>query len=152
MDEPRGRSCAPVWWARTPGGGWAQRTALLQPADEVDDCNAPLSWRGKVEESEAGGGTVKRQSLKEREGGKHPLFYANEEEEEGCCCQCVTRWCPVCLQSWLPPVQPCCDAARPPDCGPWRAGSTSDLYETLPSCSWTTPGRVNNTGEFMIRW
>lgn len=47
-----------------------------------------------MEESEVGGGTVKYQSLQEREVGKHPLFYPCEEEEEdskeeGFCCLCV---------------------------------------------------------------
>lgn len=152
MEEPQGWSCAAVWWARTPGGGRGPWTALLQPAGEVGSCSAPLSWRGKAaEESEVGGGTGTYQSLREWEVGKHPLF--SPHDEVGCWFQCVMGWCPVCLRSGPPPVPHCRDVVPPPDCGLWRAGSTSDLYETLPSCSWTKPGweRVNSKGRF-IDW
>lgn len=138
MGESPGWNCAAVWWARKRVVGQAQWTVLLHQAGEVGGCTAPLSWRGKLEESEVGGGTVTHQSLQRWEGGKHPYFCPQQEEEVRFC-QYVMWWCPVCLQRWLPPVPHCCDVEPLPDCGLWREGSTSDLYETLPFCSWTTP-------------
>ena len=155
MGATPGPSCAVVWWARTPGGGRGRRTALQRAAGEVGGCSAPPSWKGTGEGSVVGAGTVRYQSLKGWEEGEHPGHVEEdeeEEEEEGCGCQCMMWWLPVCHQAWLPPDQPSCGVGSPPDrCCPWRATSTSDLYETWPSCSWTTPGgeRGNHHGKFV---
>lgn len=125
MEEPQKQSCVAARWARTTGGSQAQWT---EPTGELDDHNVAPTWRGKAEEGEVAGATAGYHSL-------NPCFYPRKEEV--CCSECVTCWCPVWLQSWLPPVPSCCYVELPPDCG---LSSISDLYETLPSYSWTTPG------------
>lgn len=67
MDEALRRSCAAALWARTPGGGRAQWTALLQVPGEAGGCSAPPARRGRVEGSEVGGSTVTHQSLRARQ-------------------------------------------------------------------------------------
>lgn len=122
--DPPTWSCAVGWRARTAVGGRAHE-------EEVD--NAPLPWRNKAEGTEAGGATVTSPS---------PCFCRPNEledkEEEGSCFQSATGPCPACLLSSLPPPVPLCWSAELP---PHRClPSSSDLYGTLLSCSWTKPG------------